>query len=110
MVPTGIESYPADLKRDSAVGFFVAATKVTKANGATRFILGSHLWAHELPPQKSLCQYAEMDKGDAFIMLASCFHGGSANTTADEERLVFSAFMTKGFLRQDENQYLAVDQ
>jgi len=27
--------------------------------------------------------------------------------TADEERLVYSCFVTKGFLRQEENQYLS---
>lgn len=109
-IPEAIETYPTDLSsRDASVGFFVAAKKATKANGATRFIPGSHLWGHETPPDESLCQWAEMEKGDAFLMLASCFHGGSANTTADEERLIFSSFMTRGTLRQEENQYLAVE-
>jgi ectoine hydroxylase-related dioxygenase (phytanoyl-CoA dioxygenase family) len=107
-VPKAIDVYPADLKRDASVGFFVAAKKATKANGATRFIPGSHLWDHEEPPNEALCQYAEMEKGDAFLMLASCFHAGSANTTTDEERLIFSSFMTRGVMRQEENQYLAV--
>jgi ectoine hydroxylase-related dioxygenase (phytanoyl-CoA dioxygenase family) len=109
-VPTSIETYPEKLnERETGVGFFVAAKKATKENGATRFIPGSHLWAHETPPDESLCQYAEMEKGDAFIMLASCFHGGSANTTADEERVVFSCFYTRSWMRQEENQYLAND-
>lgn len=34
----------------------------------------------------------------------------SANTTTDEERLIFSSFMTRGTNRQEENQYLAVAQ
>ena len=41
-------------------------------------------------------------------MLASCFHGGGANTTTDQYRLVFGTFMTRGYLRQEENQFLAV--
>lgn len=41
-------------------------------------------------------------------MLASCFHGGSANTTSDEHRLIFSTFATRGWLRQEENMYLSV--
>ena len=49
-----------------------------------------------------------MEKGDAFLMLASAFHGGGANKTKDEERLVFGTFVTRGFLRQEENQFLAV--
>ncbi|KFY79077.1 hypothetical protein V499_01882 [Pseudogymnoascus sp. VKM F-103] len=92
--------------RDTSVGLFVAGKKTTRANGATRFIPGSHLWGEERCPDEELAFYAELQPGDAFIMLASCYHGGSANTTADEERLVYSCFMTKGFLRQ-ENQYLA---
>lgn len=39
-------------------------------------------------------------------MLASCYHGGGANTTTDEERLLYSCFMTRGWLRQEENHYL----
>lgn len=49
-----------------------------------------------------------MEKGDAFIMLASAFHGGGNNTTKDEKRLVFSTFSVRGYLRQEENQFLAV--
>lgn len=86
--------------RDVSIGFFVAGTKTTKANGATRFIPGSHLWDAEQPPVEELAAQAELNPGDGFIMLASAFHGGSANTTADEERLLYSCFMTKGYLRQ----------
>jgi ectoine hydroxylase-related dioxygenase (phytanoyl-CoA dioxygenase family) len=31
-------------RRETAVGLMVAATKVTKENGGTQFIPGSHLW------------------------------------------------------------------
>lgn len=86
--------------QDTAIGFFVGGKKTTKANGATRFIPGSHLWDQDTPPNEDLSFYAELNPGDAFIMLASCYHGGSANTTENEERLVYSCFMTKGYLRQ----------
>jgi ectoine hydroxylase-related dioxygenase (phytanoyl-CoA dioxygenase family) len=33
-----------DMNRESAVGVFVAGSDSTEANGATRFIPGSHLW------------------------------------------------------------------
>jgi ectoine hydroxylase-related dioxygenase (phytanoyl-CoA dioxygenase family) len=49
---------------------------------------------------------SQLEPGDGFIMLASCFHGGSANKTKDEERLIYSCFMTRGWVRQEENQYL----
>lgn len=109
-IPKAVDVYPSNELRDASLGFFVAAKKATKTNGATRFIPGSHLWGHEERPDESLCEYAEMDKGDAFLMLASCFHAGSANNTTDEERLIFSSFMTRGTLRQEENQYLSVSQ
>ena len=44
--------------------------------------------------------------GDGFMMFASCYHGGGANKTKDEERLLYSCFMTRGWLRQEENHYL----
>ncbi|GME27421.1 Phytanoyl- dioxygenase [Neofusicoccum parvum] len=93
--------------RDTGIGFFVAGKRTTKANGATRFVPGSHLQATDMPPNEADAVYAELEPGDAFIMLSSCYHGGSANTTENEERLIYSCFMTKGFLRQEENQYLA---
>ena len=43
------------------------------------------------------------------MMLSGTFHGGSANKTKSEERLVYSTFFTRSWLRQEENQYLAND-
>ena len=87
--------------RETAVGLFVAETKTTKANGATRFIPGSHLDDTLYGPgDESKAVFAELDKGDAFIMLASCYHGGSANTTKDQLRTLYAVFMTRGILRQ----------
>ncbi|KAH0848074.1 hypothetical protein AYO21_03565 [Fonsecaea monophora] len=97
-----VHEYPkATNSRELGIGFFVAGKKSTKANGATRFIPGSHLEATEQPPQEEFVAYAELSPGDGFIMLSSCYHGGSANTTNDEERLLFSCFMTRGYLRYD---------
>lgn len=99
------------LGRDTAIGFFLAGKKTTRANGATRFVPGSHLWDYFLPPPSTDDQsfYAELEPGDGFMVMAGCYHGGSANTTADEERLVYSTFSTRGYCRQEENQYLAND-
>lgn len=115
--------------RDVGVGLFVAGKRTTKENGksciiradnskptdlvqpgATRFIPGSHLWDyHDGPPNEEQAVYAELEVGDAFMMLSGCYHGGSANKTTNEERLVYSTFMTRGYLRQEENQYMAND-
>ncbi|KAH6679238.1 hypothetical protein B0J14DRAFT_471905, partial [Halenospora varia] len=99
-----------DKHRETAIGLFVAGVKTSKANGATGFIPGSHLWGNDRPepPNEDDYFYAELNKGDAFIMLASCYHGGSANTTTDEYRLLFGTFVTRGYLRQEENMFLAV--
>ncbi|EXJ79519.1 hypothetical protein A1O3_07798 [Capronia epimyces CBS 606.96] len=104
-----MEAKDYKIGQDLGIGWFVGARKTTKANGATRFIPGSHLWDADTPPSEDLTYYAELNPGDAFIMLSSCFHGGSANTTDNDERLVYTTFMTKGFLRQEENQYLNND-
>ena len=42
------------------------------------------------------------------MMLTGCYHAGSANTTETDERLLYSTGTTRGYLRQEENQYLAV--
>ncbi|OQV06271.1 hypothetical protein CLAIMM_10866 [Cladophialophora immunda] len=55
------------------------------STATTRFIHGSHLEATELEP------------GDGFKMLSSCYHGGSVDVTEDQERLLFSCFMCAGF-------------
>ncbi|KAE8159273.1 hypothetical protein BDV40DRAFT_314758 [Aspergillus tamarii] len=85
--------------RDVGVGPFVAATQTTKENGATRFIPGSHLWDTSHRPDEGLTVPVEMQPGDAFIMLASCFHAGSANVS-QEDRTIYSTFLSKGILRQ----------
>lgn len=96
--------------RDAGIGFFIGGKKTTRQNGATRFIPGSHLWDYsEGPPREDQAFYAELEPGDGFMFLSGCFHGGSANMTENEERLVYSTFSTRGYLRQEENQYLAND-
>jgi len=60
------------------------------------------------PPRVEDCIFADMDKGDAFLMLASAYHGGGNNTTIDQYRLVYATFAVRGHLRQEENQFLAV--
>jgi ectoine hydroxylase-related dioxygenase (phytanoyl-CoA dioxygenase family) len=113
-------TYPAaavtthTLGRDNGIGFFVAGKKSTRQNGATRFVPGSHLWHYATPPpapevESESCVYAELEPGDAFMLFSGCYHAASANQTTDQERLLFSTFTTRGYLRQEENQYLAND-
>lgn len=94
---TSVEDY--DVSRETGVLYFVAGTKTTVANGATRFAPGSHRGNQLDAPDESQCVYAELEVGDGFIMLPSCYHGGSANTTP-HDRILFNFFMTTGLLRQ----------
>ena len=103
------------LGRDTMLCLFVAGKPCTKENGATRVVPGSHLWDYRTVPPPSYTaspekfSHAEMLPGDVFFMLGGVYHGAGANTTLDEERLVYAAFATRGYLRQEENQYLAND-
>ncbi|KAL5341194.1 phytanoyl-CoA dioxygenase [Aspergillus crustosus] len=99
-----------DKNRETSIGMMVAGCQVTKENGGTQFIPGSHLWAtdRDTPPALQDVVVPELEKGDAFIMFASVFHGGGNNTTSDQRRLVYSTFVIRGYLRQEENQFLAV--
>lgn len=51
----------------------MALTPTTKANGATRFIPGSHLWDYNKAPpgDNESSVYIELNPGDAFFMLHS---------------------------------------
>lgn len=86
-------------EREVSISLFLAGTKTTKENGATRFCPGSHLEANEEKPNEENALYAEMEPGDALIMFSSVYHAGSANMSQDEERLVFATFMNRGILR-----------
>ncbi|MCJ1281068.1 hypothetical protein MMC26_000386 [Xylographa opegraphella] len=93
--------------RDTGLALFLAGTKTTKENGATRFVPGSHLGASGERPSEENVHYGEMEPGDAMIMFTSMHHAGSANTSY-ENRLVYTTFSCQGILRQFENQYLAI--
>ncbi|KAL5592189.1 hypothetical protein FOVSG1_011078 [Fusarium oxysporum f. sp. vasinfectum] len=94
----------------SLLGLLVAGTKCTFENGATQVIVGSHLWPEAAisgPADRSMCSTAEMEKGDAVMIIGSVWHGAGANIT-DERRNIFSCHMVRGSYRADENQYLAI--
>lgn len=86
--------------RDSSISFFVAGTRTTKANGATKVVPGSHLTRFDAQPNPALTVDAELDAGDAFFMLSSTYHGAGENSTENEKRLVYALFMQQPHLRQ----------
>jgi ectoine hydroxylase-related dioxygenase (phytanoyl-CoA dioxygenase family) len=90
------------------LSFMVAATDFTMANGATRFVLGSHSGAirTDAVTEADTVQ-AEMPKGSVALWYGSTLHGMSVNTT-DVPRIGLVAGYSVGWLRQEENQYITV--
>lgn len=48
-----------------------------------------------LMSRRRITYYAELQSGDAFLMLASSYYGGIADTTSDKERLECSCCIPK---------------
>ncbi|SCV02990.1 LAME_0H06832g1_1 [Lachancea meyersii CBS 8951] len=93
---------------DSHLGMAVALTKMNKVNGATRAIVGSHLWGPLDGPgdfDKNMEIHLEMEEGDVIIMLGSVYHAASANSS-DSERIAGFFFMNKSYLKQEENYHI----
>lgn len=79
----------------------------SEANGATHVIPGSHKWVDRRPEPGAITERAVMPAGSVMFFLGSVFHGGGANTT-DRPRLGVILEYVVSWLRQQENQYLAV--
>jgi ectoine hydroxylase-related dioxygenase (phytanoyl-CoA dioxygenase family) len=82
-------------------------TEFTVENGATRLVLGSHRTGRRDAIPEEETQQATMTKGSVLIWTGSLYHGGGANTT-DRVRHAVNLAYCLGWLRQEENQYLAV--
>lgn len=93
---------------DSQVQILYAGTDFTSENGATLVVPGSHLWDDSRLPTLDEAVPAVMKKGSALIYLGSTYHGGGINRTQDETRTAIILSLCRGYLRQEENQYLAV--
>jgi ectoine hydroxylase-related dioxygenase (phytanoyl-CoA dioxygenase family) len=77
-------------------------------NGATRIVPGSHRWPRERKPEPHEVADAVMPAGSAVIYLGSTIHGAGANSTSEEWRPGLHISYTLGWLRTEENNYLAV--
>jgi ectoine hydroxylase-related dioxygenase (phytanoyl-CoA dioxygenase family) len=77
-------------------------------NGATRVVPGSHRWPHDRRPEPHEIAEAEMPAGSAVLYLGSTIHGAGTNSTQSEWRLGLHVSFVLGWLRTEENNYLAV--
>ena len=84
-----------------------AVTDFTEEMGATRVIVGSHLWEDDrAEADPALTTGAVMSKGSVLVYTGSIYHGGGANLS-DVHRIGINVGYSLGWLRQEENQYLA---
>jgi hypothetical protein len=84
-----------------------AMTDFTEENGATRVVPGSNRLADRLEFTQSDTVPAEMRKGSVLVYSGSVYHGGGANRSNDV-RAGINITYNRSWLRQEENQYLAV--
>ena len=121
---TGIEILPGEtaqaLHRDDGiypisiqgmelqVSAMWALDDFTPENGATHIVPGSQQGpSRSVPGRTAYSVQATMSKGSVLLYLGSVLHGGGANRT-DKPRMGLINTYALGWLRQEENHYLAI--
>jgi len=84
-----------------------AMSDFTEANGATRVIPGSNKLSDRLEFTPEQTEPAEMPAGSVLFYTGALYHGGGANRST-ETRYGLNITYVLSWLRQEENQYLAV--
>ena len=83
-----------------------ALSDFTEENGATVVAPGSVPWPNDRLPTEAELTRATMRRGSVLLYSGSVYHGGGANGS-DGDRIGLNITYTLGWLRQEENQYLA---
>ena len=84
-----------------------AMSDFTANNGGTRVIPCSNHFEDGLQPTHDECEAVEMEAGSVVFYTGSVYHGGGANQS-NEVRYGINITYARSWLRQEENQYLAV--
>jgi hypothetical protein len=84
-----------------------AMSDFTEENGATRVIPGSNRYEDKLEFRIDRTEPAEMPAGSVLLYTGALYHGGGANRSNDV-RYGLNITYALSWLRQEENQYLAV--
>ncbi|WP_009478539.1 phytanoyl-CoA dioxygenase family protein [Rhodococcus sp. JVH1] len=93
--------------REARLQIMVALTDFTAENGATLVIPESNKWDDNRQPELGEASPVEMKAGSALLWTGSTYHAGGANVS-DAPRRGLSIGLDLGYLRQEENLYLAL--
>ena len=85
----------------------IALVDFDTERGGTLLAPGSHRWERGRQPTEDELAVAEMPAGSAVIYLGSTIHAAGANTTSDVWRRGMHLSYCAGWLRTEENHYLA---
>jgi hypothetical protein len=84
-----------------------AVSDFTAENGATLLVPGSHRWEDGRAPKPDEVVRAVMPAGSVLLYIGNVFHAAGANR-ANAARTGVALQYALGWLRQEENQYMAV--
>jgi len=84
-----------------------ALTDFTESNGATQIVPGSQDWPGERAPLPHEMVSAEMPRGSVLLYFGATRHNAGANLSSEPRTAIVMSHVL-GWLRQNENQYLAV--
>ncbi|MCV7287815.1 phytanoyl-CoA dioxygenase family protein [Mycolicibacterium wolinskyi] len=95
-------------EHQARVQVMVAVTDFTADNGGTLVVPGSHLWDDERAPLREEAVPTEMNAGSALVWIGGTYHAGGTNNT-ESARTGITVTLDLAYLRQEENQYLAMN-
>ncbi len=99
--------YPFEAGYEVQCNTIWAGTDFTEENGGTRVVVGSNKAEDRKQYGFDDTEAVEMEKGSCLLYTGSVYHGGGPNQS-DERRIGINITYNVAWLRQEENQYLAV--